>query len=457
MARWFLIGATALAVIVLLLALGLRGPARYGAGYYAKILCSEVFVAGRSLSDVQSRDFNDLSPFFDLFSAKIDEERKSSATSLFGLGASKAVYREGLGCTLLSPRGAISDVKPPSIPSASPAPIPSAAAGTRGAIKRIDYDTLRSIVEKAFETQDGHRALLVLVDGKIVEERYADGFNAESRFLSWSMAKSVVATLTGAAADAEIFSLQSPAPVPEWDDGDKRAAITWEDLLRMQTGLAFEEVYERSNSDVSRMLYWAQDMGASAAQSPLAHAPGDHWEYSSGTSNILSRALHQTLRDHQRDVQTFARQTILDPIGAHSFVLETDPSGVFVGSSYAYATARDWARLGQLYLQNGVWDGERLLSQDWIDLARTQTTASDGNYGAHFWLNFDGDERERWLSGLPEDVYYMAGHDGQYVIVIPSKNCIIVRTGITRHTKPINVIAPLAKAIFDTIGDAPLQ
>ena len=143
----------------------------------------------------------------------------------------------------------------------------------------------------------------------------------------------------------------------------------------------------------------------------------------------------------------------MDPIGAASVTLEPDASGGFIGSSFVYATARDWARLGQLYLQDGVWDGARLLPEGWTDYVRTPTPASDGEYGAQFWLNFDGaDGRVRLVPGLPEEMYYFAGHEGQYVFIIPDKRMVIVRTGMTRGRSSIEAVTPLGKEIYDAVG-----
>jgi CubicO group peptidase (beta-lactamase class C family) len=224
----------------------------------------------------------------------------------------------------------------------------------------------------------------------------------------------------------------------------------------MQSGLEFSEVYEDPFSDSSRMLFASRDAGLVAAQNKAAYPPGDVWSYSSGTTNLVARTLRQVLAEKGVDLQTFAREQVFGPIGAASFVLETDGAGNPVSSSYVYATARDWAKLGQLYLQDGVWNGQRLLPEGWTEYVRMPTKASDGEYGAQFWLNFDGAKRKRYVPGLPEDVYYMAGHEGQYVFIVPDKNAVIVRLGMTRGAVPIEVAGPVVSELYDAIDDLPL-
>ena len=451
--RILIASAIALAFFIAVAVFFLGSAARIGAGYQAKILCSETFVAGRDPADILTRDFNGISPALALTNTHVNSDRKEVRVSLFGLGASKAVYREGAGCTLLS-GNELFDVAVPQTTNASTS-FPTASPITGEAILRVNYGAVNAILDKAMnDDKAGHRAFVVLVDGQLVDERYAQGFLQSTHFQSWSMAKSVLSTLTGAAAARGYLFVDDPAPVVEWSETPK-AAITWNDLLRMQTGLAFEEDYAAPGSDVNRMLWRSPEMGAVAAKKKQLHAPGTFWDYSSGTSNLLARALQQTLADQNIDLFQFAREAVFDQVNASSFVLEADTSGNFIGSSFVYATAQDWARLGQLYLQNGQWNGKPVLSPAWIDYVQQPAKASDGQYGAHFWLNRDGAEgRKRFVPGLPEDVYAMTGHEGQYVFIIPSKNVVIVRLGITRGAEPVAVVGPVVADLFKAIGDA---
>lgn len=429
--------------------------ARIGAGYKAKIACSEIFLAGRDRQSVLKTDFAGMDPMMEEITVHFDADKKTvNAAGPFGFGRALAVYRDGYGCTLAN-AGRILALPAPSLAAAG-YPWREAPAISESALAYVDYGALDFALTTAFEAnQANNRAVIVIVDGKIVDERYADGFSKETPFLSWSAAKSVTATLVGAAALQGYLSIDDSAPVPEWRTNANLARITWNDLLHMQSGLAFEEIYDNPRSDVNRMLFEAADAGAIAAKKKANHRPGEVWYYSSGTTNLISRTLRQLLAEAGIDFNQFARDAILGPIGAERIVMEPDASGTFIGSSFVYATARDWARLGQLYLQDGVWDGVRLLPEGWAAYAAAPATASDGQYGAHFWLNHDGaNGRERFIPGAPEDVYFMAGHEGQYVFIIPSKRTVIVRTGMTRGLRALPAVAPLIKEIYDAIGNS---
>ena len=448
----FAIGVIAVGWLILM---GVKADrlARIGAGYKAKIACSEIFLAQREARDVLAHEFDGIDSSMKQIAVQVDADNHTiRAYGPLGLGNVKAVYRPGYGCTLAN-AGRIAPLPEPAL-AIEPAPWREAPPVSGQAIERIDYAALDFALTRAFdENTASHRAVLVAVDGKIVDERYADGFDQATPFLSWSMGKSVTATLVGAAAMRGLIDVNDPVPVPEWSGDAQKSRITWDDLLRMQSGLAFGEVYDQARSDVNRMLFERADAGAAAVNMPVEHAPGEVWYYSSGTTNLIARTLQQVLTAQGIEFYAFAREAILDPIGAASVTLEPDASGGFIGSSFVYATARDWARLGQLYLQDGVWDGARLLPEGWTDYVRTPTPASDGEYGAQFWLNFDGaDGRVRLVPGLPEEMYYFAGHEGQYVFIIPDKRMVIVRTGMTRGRSSIEAVTPLVKEIYDAVG-----
>jgi CubicO group peptidase (beta-lactamase class C family) len=275
--------------------------------------------------------------------------------------------------------------------------------------------------------------------------------------LSWSMAKSVTATLVGAAAARGYLDIEAPAPVPEWRGDSRREAITWNDLLRMQSGLDFSEAYDDPNSDVSESIFRARDAGSVAARQPVVAPPGAIWHYSSGTTNLLMRTLRAVLAERGIELQAFAREAVFAPLGAASFTLEPDSAGTPVGSSYVYATARDWAKLGELYLRGGDWGGARLLPAGWSRYVSAPTEASNGQYGAHFWLNFAGEGRARWVPGLSEVSYSMAGHEGQYVFIVPDKNAVIVRLGLTRGAVPIEVAGPVIARLAAAVGNPPAE
>lgn len=425
--------------------------ASVAAGYFAKVSCSEIFLAGRPVSTVTDGDFHDISPAFDYLGFKIDKSGRSITASIFGVGRAKAIYRQGYGCTLV--RGGAPEALP-DLPPVADKPLPDAKAGSAAMRGDIDYEAIEAAFDGAFANEKAAtRAILIVKDGAVIAERYADGFGAETPLLSWSMAKSVTATMVGAAMLRGFIDLESPAPVEEWSRrGDPRAAIKWNDLMQMQSGLAFSEIYEDPNSDVSRMLFRARDAGGVAARQRPEHAPGSAWSYSSGTTNLIQRTLRGTLEANDAGYHSFARDAIFAPIGAASFTMEPDSSGTFVGSSFVYATARDWAKLGLLYLNDGVWDGLRLLPEGWSRYVAAPASASDGEYGAQFWLNRPGsDGRQKYVPGVPDNAYLMAGHEGQYVLIIPDKNMVIVRAGMTRGEEPMPIVAPTFAAIYAAV------
>lgn len=429
---------------------------RIGAGYKAKIACSEIFLAERDAAEIIENEFAGMDPAMQQIGLRIDADAKTTrAAGPLGLGQARAAYRDGYGCTLIN-GGRIAAL--PELPPMSDAvPWEEAPPVSGQAIERIDYGALDYALTDAFENNGiGNRSVVVVVDGKIVDERYAEGFSKDTPFLSWSMGKSVTGTLIGAAVHRGHFSINDRAPVALWQDDPVRSQITWHHLMQMQSGLEFEEAYDKARSEVNKMLFETADAGGAALRMPAAHAPGEAWYYSSGTTNILAKLLRETLGRADINDQAFARETIFSPIGANSFTLETDASGSFIGSSFVYATARDWARLGQLYLQDGVWEGERLLPEGWSDYVAAPAAHSDNQYGAQFWLNRDGDgDRTRYMKGIPEEMYSMSGHEGQYVFIIPSKNTVIVRTGMTRGQNPMPAVEPLITAIYNAIGNPP--
>ncbi|MDJ0839609.1 MAG: serine hydrolase, partial [Acidobacteriota bacterium] len=239
--------------------------------------------------------------------------------------------------------------------------------------------------------------------------------------------------LTGILVKRGLLKLDDPLPVPEWAEGDPRKAITLRHVLHMSSGLTFQEVYE-PGTDVVGMLFRHHSAATFVAGKDLGAPPGTKWYYSSGTTNLLARALRLAMGDNHRDYLALPRTALFNKIGMSSAVIEPDPSGHFIGSSFSYATARDWARLGLLYLNDGVWDGERILPEGWVAFSRQAAPAApEGRYGAHFWTNLGSDEtgKDRPWPYLPRDTFNMEGFEGQRVIMIPSMELVIVRLGQT--------------------------
>jgi CubicO group peptidase (beta-lactamase class C family) len=271
-------------------------------------------------------------------------------------------------------------------------------------------------------------ATVIVHRGRLIEERYADGVDAAQTQPSWSKAKSITHALVGMLVGDGRLDIAAPAPVPEWAaPGDPRNAITLDHLLRMSSGLKFTENYEPgSPSDVIAMLFGEgqADVGAFAASFPAIHAPGAHFAYSSGTTNIVSRCAAEAAGAHGPDFEAFMRRRLFEPLGMRSPIPKFDAAGTFIGSSFCFCTPQDFARFGLLYLRGGAWDGQRLLPEGWIDYARTPTwrqpDAVDGPYGAHWWLDMAG-----------PGSFSANGYEGQFTVLVPDLDLIVVRNGKT--------------------------
>ena len=427
------IGAVGLVAFAAYVAPILRG----GSGYAAKNICSGHFISGMSGQVVVDQALIGASPLLGYTSFEIDQATRQVKTRLFGLFPRIATFSEAIGCTLL-PSGDTSAehaIQPSvlAVPNrALPWPEGSAAAEPK--------PSLEDIVGVAFAETDPARlrhtkAVVVVHNGELVAERYADGIRSDTPLLGWSMTKSVTNMLVGLLVQDGKLEISEPAPVPAWhvEDGDLRATITTDNLLRMSSGLRFDETYG-PGSDVTRMLSDEADMAAFAAASPLASAVGSEWAYSSGTSNILAGIVKRLVGGSPQQVYDFAQQRLFHPLGVRTAIMEQDASGTPIGSSYMYASARDWARLGQFCLQQGRWAGQQMLPEGWMAYSTQAAPANpDNTYGAQFWLNLAPDDTSAepiWPS-LPSDAFSMDGYQGQNVVMIPSRSLVVVRLGFT--------------------------
>ncbi|MDB5367062.1 MAG: hypothetical protein JWM77_2989 [Rhodospirillales bacterium] len=415
------------------------------AGVAAKLACSGVFVAGRPLPDVVSKDIERVSSLTRDINYDLDAANNTITATKQGVTRS-ALYRPGLGCTLLVDTD-IDTLNKQVADTVFPAPSPRTGAWPAGdevdlakLPPEIDQAALRQAIDGAFaddtpEKGIDTRAMVVVYDGKIVAERYAPGYGRDTRFLGWSASKSVLASLVGTLVTDGKLKLDDRAPVAEWQDhGDPRREITIAQLLQMSSGLAFNEPYV-PGADSIVMLFQKGDMAAFAAAKPLANKAGAAWSYSSGTSNILARIVLQSVGGTPVAMQNYARQRLFGPTGMQSAVFEPDATGALVGSSYLYATARDWARFGLLYVNNGrIGGGRAILSPAWVAFAQKHAPADPrGRYGAQFWLNglANADSSARQLPDLPADLYAARGHNHQAIAIIPSRKVVIVRLGWT--------------------------
>ena len=428
--RRILYGAVIILVLILLAAAGyINSVMPIITGYAAKNLCSDVFVSGRDAKSVESVDL-DFS-FIRFTKNKIDYGNKS-VTSRFLWGRSKAIYRDGFGSTLL--RGVTESElrrnKYPLItgpgflqdtvmwPLGNIIPDQDSTGIDRAKIEEI----ARQLVFKG-AYYGNIFAFIVLHNGIPVVETYKPGFDMNTRFLSWSMAKSFINAITGLLVRDGKLDTSKPSGIDEWQSDDRKN-ITLNDLLQMQSGLKWNEDYG-SRSDVNLMLFNEGDMARYAIDQPLSDQPGTNWYYSSGTVNIISSMVRdQFINDSS--YYTYVQKELFQRIGIMDADFEVDPSGTYVGSSYLYATARDYARFGLLYLNDGVFCGERILPEGWVSYSTTPATASSENYGALFWLNKGGK-----YPSAPRDLYSCEGHDDQMIFILPSKKMVVVILGFS--------------------------
>jgi CubicO group peptidase (beta-lactamase class C family) len=401
-------------------------------GYAAKNLASAVYVSGREPAKVENLDLN--FSFIKYTRNRLDREEKS-VTSRFLWGKSKAIYREGFGVTLLRdiPESTLRRNKYPSgiNPSYSQDTIkwpmgnivPDTAAG-------VDLKALREI-SKRLITDNGYNgnafAFMVLHKGIPVAENYKPGFNKETRLLSWSMAKSFTNALVGILVKKNGLDIYKPTGLAEWKD-DERSKITLNDLMQMQSGLKWNEDYG-NRSDVTVMLHCESDMSKYAYSKPSEVAAGTKWYYSSGTTNIVSSLIRKQF-DSDSAYYSFANIQLFNKIGIPDAVMETDPAGNRIGSSYLYATTRDYARFGLLYLNDGVFNSERILPEGWVRYSTTAASDSNGEYGAFFWLN-----KSKKYPSAPEDMFSCEGHDGQFIYILPSNDLVVVVLGYSPKSK----------------------
>ncbi|MFV0366371.1 MAG: serine hydrolase domain-containing protein [Mangrovibacterium sp.] len=398
-------------------------------GYAAKNLASGVFVGDRMQYEMENEDLD-----FSLIKFtrnKVDYKEKS-VTSSFLWSKSKAIYIEGFGCTLVKDFNE-EEILKRNYPHWNYPPYdadnllwPMGNIVTDTVPSDVDLNRLNAVSEDVFSENPlfkGTFGFMVVYKGQIVAERYRKDFSSESRFLSWSMAKSITNALVGIRVSEGKLDKQKPLTI-----GGISNSVNLNDLLHMNSGLEWNENYG-NQSDVTIMLHKEGNMGLYTWNRPETYPAGKHWYYSSGSTNVASLALRQSF-SNDVDYWSFPKEKLFDKIGMQSAVFELDASGTFVGSSYLYATLRDYARFGLLYLNNGKWQGEQILTKKWVKYTKMVAEGSDGKYGASFWLNADGS-----MPDTPTDALLCKGHDGQFIVILPSQDLVIVRTGYTPKSK----------------------
>jgi CubicO group peptidase (beta-lactamase class C family) len=448
---------------------------RVATGLVSHTLCSETFVAGLDPDQTFAetvRTMPGVRRLVPWLHYRVDRTAREVSTTLGGRFEMRAVYHDGVGCTvaLPAPTGPAPPLPTPAsaaTPAARPAPAgaadaPEAVPDIAGpAVVDPASEPLRAALDRVFEEPPGEpvrgsKAVVVVHDGRVVAERYAPGYGLDTPMLSWSMNKSVVNALIGVLVRQGRLAVGAPAPVPAWrDPSDPRHAITIEQLMRMTSGLALDETNTGFDPS-SRMLFLEPDMAGFAQTAALAAPPGTRYHYSSPSTLILSRIIRDAVgrdavgrdavgRDavggRAEDVRRFAERELFAPLGMRGVTLEFDATGTQVGSTYMYATARDWARFGQLYAADGVAGGRRILPEGWVDYSASPTAGSRDGYAAGFFTNRGESDlaRLRVRGGMPADSFFASGTQGQRIVVAPARRLVVVRLGRSQDWETFDI------------------
>ncbi len=429
------------------------------AGYKASFLCSNLFNGGLSEAQTQADDlqgtYPELNPLFEQLPATIDHERRVVRVRFSeNMPPRIAAWRPSLGCAQLpigAEEAAITALPQLALPQrdlarldARPWPMGdrNATARARGDAAALMAATDRAFDRRTYGQGSETTAILVLQDGRIVAERYRGDFNRHTSQRTWSVAKSIAGTVVGAAAHQRLIDVNAPAPVRQWHaPGDPRAAITTDQLLRMASGLHSDHNGNRTDD----LYFGGMAFSDQVAGFPLVARPGTHFRYANNDTVAAIHGLEQALGGGARALR-FPFEALLWKIGMTRTVPETDWRGTFILSSQVWTTARDLARLGLLYQEDGVWNGERILPAGWVDYVRRHGPAQPARgfgYGAAWWTF----PQER---GIPEDAIIAQGNRGQYVVVVPSRRIVIVRRGFDRAGMAFDPL-PFTRDVLDAL------
>jgi CubicO group peptidase (beta-lactamase class C family) len=422
-------------------------------GTQALKLCNGLFVSNRTVDQIFAQELAGLGEPMPRTRVDIDSPRKTVAIGIGtgdGVPTMRAAFRQGIGCVVMAPDQTFADVDklprldmPPLSGEAAALPWPEGdRLDNRRILPGVDEAALTRAGDWAFDraAHGGHQgqvtlSLLVIHGGDIVFERYASGVNMHTRTRTWSTAKSITSTLVGMAVDKGLLTLDAPLPV-EWHPAgrdtapDPRRKITLRHALHMSSGL-YPVDNDLGHVTGSPLSYWAGASSADGARDRgLIREPGTIWDYENYDTLLTVLALRTALGD-EKTYKEFPRRALFDRIGMRNTMAGMDRFGHYVLSSQVYTNARDLGRLGLLYLNRGKWKGEQLLSEAWVDFVRTPAPATRDRgreYGAHFWLPPDS------RADLPQDAYSTNGARGQYTVIVPSYDLVIVRRGLDFRT-----------------------
>lgn len=398
--------------------------------YAAKTACACSFISDRDEESILGEDLG-FSPV-NLAKIQIDRIHKRVTSSVFGMAKKTAEFRQDVGCVLIDGKDDYhveQKLARPLVPDSLNWPLGN-QKNYNSFSGKLDRNALDRAISLAFDSDfmsgvQKTRAVLVVHESQIVGEKYAAGIDENTPLIGWSMTKSICSTLIGILHKNGKLNLDERALFTEWTD--ERKDISLKDMLQMQSGLEFGEAYDKL-SDATNMLFNAESVSSIPMSKKLIHNPGTHWSYSSGTSNLLSQLIRNRMSDDPVYLR-FPYDSLFHRIGMNSAVVDTDETGTFIASSYAYATARDWARFGLLYLRQGNWYGDQIIDSSWVDFVRLPAQDSRGIYGGQFWLN----RNHSAYPDVPEEMFFCNGFQGQYVFIIPSYDLIVVRLGLAEE------------------------
>ncbi len=413
---------------------------RVASAYTSHMVCSGTFISGLPPDQVYAETVR-ASPGFGLINwalrYDVDLAQRHVTTRIAGSFASRAVFRGELGCILAhdgaAPIVVSSEDASTQVPTAPPL-LPEIAGP---AVVEPTGALMQAALDRAFAEPDKPRrrtkAIVVVHDGRVIAERYAPGYAVDTPLLGFSMTKSMISTMIGTLVRHGRLAVDQPAPIAAWrDPGDPRHAITIDNLLRQNSGL---DIYESGSGfdPVSRMLMLEDDMASYAEAAPLAATPGSRWEYTSANYILLSRILRDAVGGNAEAVLRFARRELFDPLGMRNVTVEFDAAGTPVGSSFMFASARDWARLGMLYLNEGVVAGHRILPESWVRYSTSPTPGSYYGYAAGWWTSLAPTQGSGGTK-LPPGAFFANGRLGQFVLVVPSERLVVARLGLTQQS-----------------------
>jgi CubicO group peptidase (beta-lactamase class C family) len=430
---------------------------RVATGVVAHNVCSKTFVSGLDPKTVfaETTDRQGLRRLKWALRYDVDRTAKTVDASLAGTLGSRAAFHDGFGCVVLLQgsgepyllKSDIDALKRPKDP-----PLLAEIAGPD--LVEPSDPKLKAALDHAFEEPAAPpfrrtKAIVVVHDGRVIAEHYADGIGVETPLLGFSMTKSVINALIGILTQKGNISPSFPAPIPEWRGAtDPRREIEVEHLLRMTTGLALDETNSGFDPS-SQMIYLHNDMAGFAVKAAMIARPGTRWAYSSPTTQLLARIIRDITGGPEQTL-AFAWRELFNPLGMRSVTLEFDGAGTLQGSTYMLASARDWARFGLLYLNDGVIGGRHILHEDWVDFSAAATLGTD--YGAGFWTNRSEHEhaKGRVRLGIPRDAFFASGDLGQRTVIIPSQHLVIVRLGDS--VDPTGDIRGLGRLVKEVIA-----